>query len=358
MKKQFAILPIFILCFLFIFSSQTYSQSLNFGDLFDSNTGLPVGVDEQISIEQIPTIPKPLESVSIRLTSFMTDLNKAKITWSQDGTVLLSENGATTNIIQAPASGKTSRLTITIVKENGGTVTKTIILSPADVDLIYEAQTYAHPFYKGKKLFTSESTVRFTALPNFVNSNGVTIPDKELVYTWSTNGTVVQSASGYGRNTFFFTGTLIERPTTVSVDVSAVNSSLKATQSTTIRSMQPEVLVYENNPLLGVIYEQAITIPYILNRFQVDFEAIPYFFAVSSKNDPSIKYEWFINNTRVTSKSPQENYLLLQNTQNNEGTAVISARVSHIQSILQNTRTALELQFKKVKETSNEAINF
>lgn len=358
MKQHIFFSIIFTLFVFGIFYTGAQSQSINFSDLFDPNTGLPVGVDEQISIEQIPKIPKPGEIVFVRITSYLTDLNKAKITWTQDGTVLTSANGATTNQFQAPSSGQTSRVVITIEKESGGVITKTITLSPADVDLIYEAQTYAHPFFKGKRLFTSESVLNFIALPNFVTPSGNKIPEENLVYTWSINGTVQKAISGYGQNTFITQGGLIERPITVKVDVSAPNSTLTASQSVTLRSTVPEVLIYENNPLLGVVYENAILGNFLLKRFQVDFEAIPYFFDVVTKNDPSIEYTWFINRTRITSKAPQENYLLLQNTENTDGSAIISATVSHTQNILQNAQNSIDLTFEKVIEQNNEAINF
>jgi hypothetical protein len=366
MKYRFIILlvlGIHIIVFTpYVFSqtSQTFdlaNPTFNPLDLINPSTGLPAGVEEQISIEQIPKIPKPNETVSIRITSYLTDLNKAKITWSQDGTVLTSQIGAVTNQVQAPESGKTSVLTITIVKENGGVFTKTITLSPADVDLIYEAQTYAHPFFKGKKLFTSESVVLFVAVPNFV-INGRQIPAENLVYTWKINGSVQQQFSGYGKNTFALQGSLIERPTQVEVEVSAINSSLIASQNTVIKSTQPEILIYENNPLLGVIYEQAILGGFLLERNQVDFEAIPYFFSANTKDDINLVYKWSINNTRVATKAPQENYLLLQNNANEEGRAFVSVVVNQTQKLLQTTSSSLELNFKKIKEASNETNTF
>jgi hypothetical protein len=343
-----------------IFSFQyVFSQTNNYdlSGLINSNTGLPTGIDEQISLEQVPKIPKPNEFVSIRVTSYLTDLNKAKITWTQDGKVLLSQTGAVTNQIQAPESGKTSTLTITIQKENGGIITKKVTLSPADVDLLYEAETYIHPFFKGKRLFTSESPIKFIAVPNFV-IGGKKIAAENLVYTWKINGTVEQSISGYGKNTFSMQGSLIERPLQITVDVSAINSTLTASQQITVRSTQPEVLLYENNPLLGVIYDQAVVGDFLLERNQVDFEAVPYFFSALTKNDGNLIYDWTINAVKVTSKAPSENYLLLQNNNNEEGRALISATVRHAQKILQTTKTSLNLDFKKINESTNEEVTF
>jgi hypothetical protein len=348
------------ICTVCFFSFQyTFSQTPNYNlsELINSSTGLPIGIEEQVSVEQIPKIPKPNEFVSIRVTSYLTDLNKAKITWTQDGKVLLSQTGAVTNQIQAPESGKTSTLTITIQKENGGIITKKITLSPADVDLLYEAQTYTHPFFKGKRLFTSEAPITFIAVPNFV-IGGKKVAAENLVYTWKINGTVEQSISGYGKNTFSMQGSLIERPLQITVEVSALNSTLTASQQVVVRSTQPEILLYENNPLLGVIYEQAVIGDFLLERNQIDFEAVPYFFSALTKNDNDLIYDWAINGVKVTSKAPNENYLLLQNNDNEEGRALISATVRHAQKILQTTKTNLNLDFKKVNESTNEEITF
>jgi hypothetical protein len=363
MKYRFIILTTFACSTLFfahyVFSQTTSpSSTFDISSLIDKNTGLPVGIDEQLSIEQIPEVPKPGETVSIRINGYTTNLNKAKITWIQDGKVILSAMGAVVNQVQAPASGKSSTIVISIAKETGGVISKTITLNPADVDLFYEAHTYAHPFYKGKKQYTSESVITFIAVPNFVNSNGTKIPDTSLVYKWSINGSVIEGVSGYGRNTFTTKGQLIERPAQVTVEVSAVGSNLIATQTTNFKSTTPEIIAYENNPILGVVYDKAVLGDFLLERPQVDFEGIPYFFSTETKNSPSLKYTWSINGIVVTSKIPTENYLLLRNDKNTDGYASISVTVEHVENLLQNGTTQLGLNFKKVNNTSNEATSF
>ena len=360
MKNGFAIPSLCVVLCATLYAQHVSSQTGVFVDpstLFDSNTGLPGGIEEQISVVQIPTIPQPGQSVSVQISSYSSDLNKARITWTLDGRVLSSQTGATSLRFTAPQSGDTSRLVITIAKEGGGTITKTIVINPAEVDLIYEADTYAHPFYKGKRLYTSESNVNFIAIPNFVR-NGTKIAASDLVYTWRINGNVRQDVSGYGRNVFSTKGSLIERPMQVSVDVSAVNSTLKATQSISLQSTTPDIALYENNPLLGVVYEKAIEGTFKLERPQVDFEGVPYFFSGANKDDTILNYKWYINGTEVMSKSPNENYMVLQNDKNLEGTAVVNVSLSHTANILQNAKTSLGLDFKKVDNVSNEEFNF
>lgn len=370
MKHCFKFLTLFLILFVTLYTQNVFSQTSTttpenpftpqnvVDNLINPNTGLPNGIEEQITITQIPKIPQPGEQVNIRITGYTTDLNKAIISWTLNNKLISSSRGATSFTFTAPSSGDSSTLVITIQKEKGGTISKTIVVNPADVDLMYEAQTYTHPFFKGKKEFTSESVIKYIALPNFVTSNGSKIADSNLVYTWKVNNSVQQSASGYGRNTFLVQGSLIERSSIITVDVSAVNSTLKASQSISIRSTTPDVVLYENNPLLGIVYEKAIKGTFLLNRPQVDFEAVPYFFSSEYINSSDIAYKWSINGIGITSKSPNENYLVLRNEKNEDGLANIAVSTEHITNILQTTRSTLKLDFNKVDNISNEEFTF
>ncbi len=364
MKHGLRISTLFVVLAAALYAQQTFSQAVfdlpafDPSTLFDDNTGLPSGIEEQISVSQVPSIPKPGETVSVRVSGYSTDLNAARITWTLDGREVLSGTGATSFQFLAPGSGQSSTLVITISKSTGGTITRTLSINPADVDLLYEAQTYAHPFYEGKRMFTSESEIEFIAVPHFVSANGSRTAASSLIYTWSLNGSVQQASSGYGKNTLLLKGSLIERPVQVTVDVSAPGSTLKATQSITMRSIAPDIVLYENNPLLGVVYEKAIQGEFKLERPQVDFEGVPYYASATSKDDIALDYSWYINGVEVTSKAPNENYMVLQNDKNEEGTALIGVTLNHISNILQTTRSELELDFTKYDNASNEQFTF
>lgn len=354
MKYRFLILIVLLFSSLFILEkSPALSQQLDINSLINSETGLPTGIQEQISIEQIPRVPNPNQPVSFRIESFLTNLNNAQITWIQNGEVLNSGTGLVTQAIQAPDSGETSIIQIRITKEEGGVLTQTITLNPSQVDLIYEAQTYTPPFYKGKSLYTSESVVEVIAVPHFLNESGQRMDSSTLVYTWRINGTVQQDFSGYGKDFLSFQGSLIERPVTVSVEVSAPNSTLLASNTLRFSSSDPDFVLYENNPVFGVIYEQAIQGSFLLNRPQIDFEGVPYFFSTYFKNSGLLSYAWTINGTRITNKSSSENYLVLRNDENEEGTARIGVTVSHINNLLQQKSNRFELLFEKIENTIN-----
>jgi hypothetical protein len=338
------------------------SQSLSIpqsllDSIIDPNSGLPIGVTEQVEIEQIPRIPNPGDLVNLKIISYLTDLNKAQIIWTTEEGVISSGIGNTSISIIAPPSGQSVTVQVRIIKNGGGEILQTISINPAGVDLIYEANTYTHPLYKGKKLFTSESTLRFIALPNFVDQLGNKIDDSNLIYTWKVND-VVQNTSGFGKNIFVRQGTLIERPVIVSVEVSDLKSNFRASKRMQIRSQAPEIILYENNPLLGVVYEKAIQGEFLLERPQVDFEGVPYFFSVPNKEDTSLKWRWAINGFPQQTKLSTENFIVLKNAQNEDGRAIITAQVEHVNNILQTAKNRFDLNFKKVNNTNNEEFVF
>jgi hypothetical protein len=357
MKIKFLLLPTLVFFSIFSF---VYSQDASFfdapqtqltdSDFFDSNSNLPSGVIEQISETIVPKIPAPGEQVTITVESFSSNLDKALISWKADGKTIKEGLGQKTVSFFAPESGKTLNISLTIKKEGGGLIQKTFTFSPADVDIIYEAETYTPPFYKGKALFTSEATIKYIAMPNFVSSNGQKIDPNNLVYTWKINDSIVQNASGYGKRTFETKGGIIQRPSKVGVEVSAINSTLKAKDSVMIETQQPEVVLYENNPLLGVIYEKGVFGSFLLNRPEVELQSIPYFFSTKSKEVSDLQYTWKINGN-VAEISSQSSYSRFRNETGKAGHSIISLDVQHFTNILQLAATKLDLNFTEHENT-------
>ncbi len=86
-------------------------------------------------------------------------------------------------------------------------VTKDIPITPEDLDIIWQANSYVPPFYEGKALFPPVGTVSFVAMPGFIDSNGNPVNPKKLIYTWSQDTTVLGDKSGYGKNVLTVQGT-------------------------------------------------------------------------------------------------------------------------------------------------------
>lgn len=285
------------------------------------------GIVEQVSVEMLPSIPKPGDSVSIRVTSYSTNLAKASIIWTQDGQVVAEGIGLRQFTFVAPAAGSQTKIEMAAKKEEGGVVTKTFTIAPADLDVVYEVETYAPRMYEGRTEFTNSSRVRLVAMPNFIDpTTGQRIPPEELVYTWRFDGTVDRNASGYGRQTAVTTGKLISRELEVEVAVEAIRSPLKARSIIQIESRQPEVIVYEDHPLYGVIFEHALGAePYPVIESEISLVAIPYSMDIASLSDPRAKFSW-----STVGGSGQGSTAIFANENNEEGVFPVRAKISHI----------------------------
>lgn len=342
----------------FIFALILFPISFVFGQesLFDSNTNLPTGIVEQISTTIIPKIPQPGENVSISVESYSSNLNKADFSWRVNGVEQASGKGVTTFNFSAPKSGETATVNLIILKEDGGTLNRTFEFAPADIDLLYEANTYTHPYYKGKALYTSESEIRLIAVPNFVQ-NGVKIPAGNLVYNWSVNGTVDQSNSGYGKNIYIYKGGLVQRPLNIQVEVSAENSALSGKETLYIEAKNPDLVIYENNPVYGVIFEKAVQGNFVLDKPEIELQVVPYNFSTSKKESPFVGYTWFMNGEPFV-VDQNTNTVVLRNESGEEGQAIVSIEAEHFNNILQLAKTGMELMFESHNATFENDFEF
>lgn len=213
------------------------------------------------------------------------------------------------------------------------------------VDLVVEPTSYVPPFYKGEALFTTQGTAKIVALPDIV-VNGQQADAKDLVFDWQQDGTNLISDSGMGKNSITVSGTVPIRDINISVTVLDLSGNVLAASSKILSANDPEVLVYENNPLYGILFNEAVTGNYYLGqRSELDLIAKPYFFNVSSDSGTDSTYKWFVNGNYV-SASGQTNELILQQQNNNlSGTAAVSLTVNNNVKIFQYANMNFSVNF-------------
>lgn len=241
-----------------------------------------------------PQNPGPNQAVTATLTSFSTNLDSADISWFINGALDKRGVGIKTLSFQIGDLGKTTTVSVTIRTQEGSIVEKSISISPAEIEIFVEADSYTPPFYRGKALFAHQGDARIIALPRFVNSSGTRINPANLIYTWKKNGTVAQDASGFGKQSFSVEGTVIAKPIQLEVVVSTQDSSITGTARASLFPAGAKVLVYEESPLYGIRFGTAVTNNFDLSQDEATFTAIPYFF--SAKSTGSILYSWLMNN--------------------------------------------------------------
>lgn len=289
-----------ILIILFVLALFSVVRAQNLSDY--NNPSLPSlipGLEEQIDVNVSPTNPAPNQPVTITLEAFGTDLNRANISWLINGAVKQNGVGQTQFSFVTGKAGSASDVTIYIVPVNGQRITKELRISPASVDIVWEAPgSYVPPFYKGKKLYPPEGNLTFVALPNLV-LNGASIDPKSLVYKWSINNSVVADRSGYGKNVLTVTGDILNQPFSIDVEASSVKNGVVGSGSIYVSSYQPLMMLYENSPLYGILFNQQLANEFNLKNQEVNISAYPYYFTLSYPTDSSINYSWAINGGQI-----------------------------------------------------------
>lgn len=307
--------------------------------------------DEDIIVETTPDNPGTNSPVYIKLTSYITDINAANITWTINGVKKASGNGIRNLTVTTGDANSTTNIQIDIRTGEGQSVTKKISLTPIDVDLTWQSESYVPPFYKGKALFSHENKITFIALPHILNSAGLEIGPKNLVYKWSKDGSVSESNSGYGKNTFTFTGSVISRPLDVTVVVTSPNTNATGFARVTVQPVEPFVFFYEKNPVYGIKFEKALTGSLELtNSKELTVVGIPYYFGVKDPTSYDLTYKWSING--ADTQNQNSNVQTFVKKEGTTGTAKISLSIESASKILQYTSNNFIIKFG-TEETKN-----
>lgn len=309
-----------------------------------TNVIAPPGVEEQISVTVTPEHPEPEENVTVKIQSFSFDINKAYIIWSVNGVKRTEGPGDYTFEFTTGKAGTVQRVTAEITTEDQRVITRTFTFAPAEVGLVIEADTYTPPYYKGKALFSPQSNLKVVAFPELVTEAGYRIPAENLVYTWKVDGKVMQDSSGYGKSSMVMEGKIIPRPMIVSVDVSAYNSPLTATKAIEVVAESPELLLYEDNLLYGILRDRSIPSGASVIANEVRLIAEPYFLSVHIPESADVRYEWTLNGERVSSLE-RPHVIGLENRSGESGRATLGLNATHISKLLQIPSTSLVLQF-------------
>jgi hypothetical protein len=295
--------------------------------------GIP-GIDDPVTISLSPENPRPNTTVTVFIQSFSVDLDASLITWMVNGKKVSSAVGQKTLSVDSGVLGSVSRVDVTAVGP-GVSVTKSVVIHPADVSLLWESDTYTPPFYRGKALHSYNGTFRVTAIPELVGTNGKMLDSKDLIYTWKKNGVVVGDASGYGKNQFVSSQTsYLREGEDVTVEVSAPRDNVVASRSISIKPALPKVVLYKKSGLYGELYHSALGSRLALTEDEVTISLEPYFFSIPSKSAKNLSVSWKLNNSVVPSFAGESEITLRRDSE--------SAGRSSLEAVLQNTSKVLQ----------------
>ncbi len=305
---------------------------------------------EQIYVDMSPENPKALDQVTISLEAYGTNLDQATITWKVNGTVAAKGQGLKVFRVQAGKSGETKTVNIAIAPPGAPLIQKTVIISPQDLDLLWEARTYIPPFYRGKAMYTPQENVVVVAMPTFKAGSGLADPSK-LSYTWRKDDEVQGDQTGLGYNVFHLKGSILLSNNYIQADVTGSNGE-EAVSGFNLGPITPSAIFYENNPLYGILFNNAIISNSNFTTEEKNLIAEPYFFGVSSLNDPSLTYKWTLNNSPIN-VSDHDSIVTFRNTNNEDGTSLIGVTIDNSKNFLEEAVNSVYVNFVTPKKIFN-----
>lgn len=303
-----------------------------------AETQIEVQSDE-IIIETNPRNPKPYEEVTIKLSSFATDLNKAVITWEGSKGTLQSGIGKTSYSFTASGPNTNTILNITIKPVGSmNTIEKKIMVTPSEIELLWESvDGYTPPFYKGKSFSSKEGFIKAVAIPN---TNTIKSGGGSISYSWENNDSAVQNASGYNKNSYIFKTDLFDNQNTIKVVASSVNDNYSAESSLDIRSYSPKIIFYKRSPTEGVLYNKALDSSSPFTEDEMTVVAAPYFLAIKGSEGNFI-YNWSINGDKINTPSKKTELTIRPTSRG--GYATIGVVFENINKLYQKVTGTLKL---------------
>jgi len=288
-----------------------------------------------------PEMPGPNQTVTVSIQSYAVDLNSARSTWYIDGVVV--KDGVAEKSIETRTKefGQIVTIDVVIITASGTRYDKQLLLRPLEVDILWEADTFVPPFYKGKALPTYKSNVKVTAIPRF---NSLSSDPSLFSYTWTANQTQ-GVGGGLGKMSALvpmkYSGSTVPISVRVS-DPSEGGQSVTVGQD--ITAVDPLLIFYEEAPLLGIHFNKILTGNTNTAGTSFRIHAVPYFFSNDDIKNGDLSYLWQNNTLRLTPSLVPTTFLV-EKTGTNAQSNSISLKAQNRKRILQIAETKLTVDF-------------
>jgi hypothetical protein len=295
--------------------------------------------ENEINVELSPERPKPYENVTIKISSYATDLNKALITWKMNNRLTISGIGKTSYSFQTEGPDTINVIDIDI-KPFGSmdTINKRINLNASEVELMWESISgYAPPFYKGKVLPVDGELIRVVAFPNTMT---IKYGIGSLTYSWKNNGEANLDASGYNKNSFKFRNGLFDKNNQITVTASSVTGNFTAENSVEIPMFKPKLIFYKKSPTDGILYAKALDKEITMLEDEMTIIAEPYFSSFRG-DENAFNFSWSINEKSI--QTPTNKTELTVRPTSRGGYATINLVVENMNSLFQKISNQLRI---------------
>ncbi len=315
----------------------------------------PLGVAAQVPFESFsrvditltPAQPAPNEEVVATVSSLDEDVRSADIIWVLNDEVIAEGIGLVQTSFVAGALGDQSELAVFIRTTDGTVLNNSVTVQPAVVSVSWEADTYTPPFYRGRARYTSGSTIRAQAFVHAESADGERLAADELLYTWRRDTTVLGNQSGRGVDGIALTGPKFLGTYILSVEVTTADGRVLGTAGARISTDEPDIVLYEYDPLTGIQYHTAIGAAHTFTgASQTQISAVPYYMAAQRASDAVLLYDWRINSASVLGDEANPALLTLQLDADEDVTTYASLSIDHNDHLLQSVQAQWQFTFE------------
>ena len=292
---------------------------------------------DPFSVSVSPQYLSPGGQATLSFLSSMLDLTNATLSVSSGGKTVYQ--GSVQPV--AISLGKTGSATTVVAKvtQDGASYSQSVTLQPEDVSLVAEPLSSAPALYPGKPSVPLGGSTRLVAIANFKDAAGKTLDPASLSYSWTVDGMLIANSSGIGRTTIVVASPLKYRVRTVSVSVQSQAGSLVGGAELTLDPADPSVLIYENDPLLGIRFGHAVSGSYAVRGSETSLYAATFSFPLGSQT-PLL--QWFLNGDSAQTGP----VITLRPTGSGQGSAPLSLMASLGDSLRATTGTELSFGTK------------
>lgn len=292
----------------------------------------------EISVETNPSNPQPYQDVTITISSYATDLNKAIIVWQSESGTVLSGIGKTSYSFKTRGPNTYNVFDINITPVGSvSTINKRIVIYPSEIEIMWESvDGYTPPFYKGKALPVSGSRIKTVAIPN---TNTIKSGNGSMSYIWENGGNTDLEASGYNKNSYIFKDSLFDDENEITVVASSVSGNYNAENTISIPIYKPVIIFYKKSPIEGILYNVALNKEADMKEDEITLVAEPYF--TSLGNGDNFTYKWQINGNSIS--TPSKKTELTVKPTSRGGYANISLSMENLSELFQKVSSQLKL---------------
>jgi hypothetical protein len=293
-----------------------------------------------LELELGPQYPGPYDTVTVTPSSTVFDITAATTVLYVNGKQAGTGTGGES--FSVPMQGPGVAVNIDVkASVQGASYDVTATLHPEQVSVVVEPNSTTHPFYEGMPLLASEGRARVVAVADFRTGNGTRLDPASLIYEWKLGDQVLQPQSGAGKSVLPLTGPVRYRDVPIMVTVTSPDGSYVAQRSVTLSPVDPTLRIYESDPLLGVLFNNAIDGAYQMNGEEDSFLAVPYNFTSAPALD------WVVNNA----ESGTDPFLTVRATGSGAGSAVVSVSATGATSF-DNAAAGMTISFSTGQASS------